>query len=372
MASTLENADDTTPADVEGLQRALSAADSRAFLVSQRVIRRVIRYSDGLGLLGLSLPSHRAILLEAANARVWIDPSELCAAVPENDGEPIILIPRPHARELARSTAGDLLVTIWRLLFHSRVRLALKAIVANGQLTERAIRLSIERIGRIEFEEIRVVLAREALLDDPRDENAAFIEFAALFLELHRFAPEQIAVYFPSIEAPERIVAILDELNDADAIFQASRPEGAPERPSSRVAIEPGGNLDPSPEAIYEDAIPSLGGRYGRMTRFAERASTAENFVRAGDLADPARPSRSGGFAQAQPGRSGASDSAALRPLARGLRTRQFDHGVLEGGTSPARGFGVAGDLAERGAIALRLAKGRHRPSPRGLRRRRD
>jgi hypothetical protein len=280
MTSLVENADDPTPMDLERLQRALSAADPRAFLVSQRVIRRVIRYSEGLDLLGLSFPSHRAILLDPARARGWIDPAELCAAVPQGDDQPIILIPRPESRDLARSAPGELLVAIWRLLFHSRVRLALKAIHARGQMTEEAIRHRIDRIGRIEFEEIRVVLARESLLDDPRDEITAFIEFAALFLELHRFASEQIVVYFPSLESPERIAAILDELHDVDGIFHASRPEGAPHSPPSPASIMPLTPADEMPEPAYEDSLPSPSGRYGRMTRRAEKALADGNFVR--------------------------------------------------------------------------------------------
>jgi len=284
MTSLVDNADDAPATDLERLQHALSAADPRAFLVSQRVIRRVIRYSDGLDLLGLSLPSHRALLIDPVRARDWIDPAELFAPIPQDDDEPILLLPRPEARDLTRASPSELLVAIWRLLFHGRVRLALKAIHARGQLTEEAIRHRIDRIGRIEFEEIRVVLQREALLDNPRDEITAFIEFAALFLELHRFATEQIVVYFPSLESPERIAAILDELDDVEAIFHASRPEGAPRAPQSHGGIDPLGLADAPSEPTQEDSVPSPSGRYGRMTRRAEAALANGNFVRAAIL----------------------------------------------------------------------------------------
>jgi hypothetical protein len=284
MTSLVDNAEDDVPTDLERLQHALSAADPRAFLVSRRVIRRVIRYSDGLDLLGLSLPSHRALLLDPVRARDWIDPAELFAPVPQDDEQPIILLPRPEARDLARSSFDDLLVAIWRLLFHSRVRLALKSIHERGQLSEESIRRRIDRIGRIEFEEIRVVLQREALLDNPRDEIAAFIEFAALFLELHRFAPEQIVVYFPSLESSERISAILNEVDDVDAIFHATRPEGTPKVPRLQAALDPLSFDGPTRESVYEDSVPSPSGRYGRMTRRAEKALADGNFVRAAIL----------------------------------------------------------------------------------------
>src|SRR5262249_35753470 len=61
------------------------------------------------------------------------------------------------------------------------------------------------------------------------DLRVCFREFVALYFELKHFARHLLCRYFPAIEEPETAEAILSEVIDADALFAATRPAGAPD-----------------------------------------------------------------------------------------------------------------------------------------------
>ena len=56
-----------------------------------------------------------------------------------------------------------------------------------------------------------------------------FREFVALYLELKYFARHLLSRYFPAIDDADRVEAVLAEVVDADALFAATRPAGAPD-----------------------------------------------------------------------------------------------------------------------------------------------
>lgn len=239
-----------------------------AFLVEPRILRRVIRRHrrlDGIALQVLhsavyGLP--RAELLELAS------PSELDlseAALPEHP----ILLPRPIAPP---SSAAP----FWRKVFHWRVHQAL----AGRALSDALVRERIHRVGQTEFDEIRLVLRQDELLLPPRDDRETYVEFAALFLELRRFAPADLGRVFPTLLDAAAVEAILAEDVDVAALLAASRPPGAPEspEPAARAARSPAPELQP----VAVAGAAALADRARKKGNLAESAVLAR---RAGDAA---------------------------------------------------------------------------------------
>src|SRR6185295_6987558 len=103
----------------------------------------------------------------------------------------------------------------------------------------------IRQIGSAEFEEIRTVLKQEDLLLPPKSDLSTYVEFAAVYLELRYFAPGLLGWYFPGIQHPHNVDAILREDIDVELLFSSTRLPGAAD-PSSIVGA-PGSEL-PTPE----------------------------------------------------------------------------------------------------------------------------
>src|SRR5262249_29255061 len=140
----------------------------------------------------------------------------------------VILLPQPDPDELA-AAPDALLLRYWRGLFHARIHLALDQKSADGKLSDDAIRRRIERIGQVEFDEIRTVLRQEKALLAPGDDRTVYTEFAAFALELRFFDPVRLHGCFPAIADWKDVDALLAEDVDAEALFAATRPQGAPE-----------------------------------------------------------------------------------------------------------------------------------------------
>ncbi|HVY46466.1 MAG TPA: hypothetical protein VHB21_11335, partial [Minicystis sp.] len=185
----------------QGLMRTVDRAElERALppgcvLVEPRVLRRVIKRDRRVPGLGLDVPHGssyvvaRAALVEAATAE------ELGGRTAADLPDPVVLLPRPDADD-GRGDA-ELLRELWRRAFHASVHAALEARTASGDLPAAAIRERIHRLGRAEFDEVRLVLRQERRLYAGRDEREAWIEFAATFLELRAFEPELVPRVFP-------------------------------------------------------------------------------------------------------------------------------------------------------------------------------
>src|SRR5262249_26976807 len=123
----------------------------------------------------------------------------------------------------------QVLLRYWRLLFHSRLDTAFVDLEANGALPRPRLRELRQRIGPVEVEEAVRVLRQEKLLLPPGDLSTAFREGAALFLELCYFERRLLPVYFPAIEEPERVEAILTQVVDVASLFEQTRLPGAAE-----------------------------------------------------------------------------------------------------------------------------------------------
>jgi len=277
------HADDDSRLTRAALESAIRSAEGRAFLVSPRVLRRVIREDRQFGGLTVRLPHRKSYLIGREALREIVEPDELGLDSSQELPDRVILLPQPSEATLDETPAGAILLSYWRLLFHARIHLELEERVRTGRLSAESILQRIRQIGHAEFDEIRAVLAQEAFLLPPRDEASTYVEFAAVYWELRYFAQPLLPRYFPSIEDFRRVEAVLGEDVDAEQVFAATRLPGAPD-PKTRAAAGDREAADSRAEADSTDSATWAGvpreGAYRRSIRRAEAAAEVGNLVR--------------------------------------------------------------------------------------------
>jgi hypothetical protein len=264
------------------LQEAVRGVEPRALVVRPRILRRVIAQDRELAGLAIRLPHRKCYVIGREPLLAIVDPDELGLLPGDPVPDRAILLPQPSDSKLAETPAGELLLQYWRLLFHARIHLELDERLAAGGITAAAVRERIRRIGGVEFEEIRAVLAQEAFLLPPRDEVSAYCEFAAVYWELRYFAQALLPRYFPGVEDFHRIETILAEDVDARRVFQATRLPGLPDGATTdsigpiqaRKASGEEGQVDSPPGGAPAEAA------YRRLIRRAEEAARRGNVVR--------------------------------------------------------------------------------------------
>ena len=266
-------------------------ARAAAVLLEDRVVRRVIKQHRRLPGIGLQVPHARCYSLPRAELERLVDRDELTAdpaALPDD----VVIFGGSRAALAAGDPAE--LSRAWRAIFHARIHLALDARVAAGAVTAASIRAQIHRIGQTEFDEIRAVLRQEELLLPPADDTAAYIEFAALYLELRAFAPRTLDRTFPTLDLARVDAAIALDVDGA-ALLAAARPARAPDEPilDEPIVDEPTRPAGPPGAAAHPDAARaatviavvdrSARKRAGRACYKGNRARAAILALRAGD-----------------------------------------------------------------------------------------
>jgi hypothetical protein len=264
------------------LVRAVRAADPCALLVLPRILRRVIRQECQLTAWTLRVPHRKSYVLSRERLLEIVDQDELGLAPEAVLPETVILLPQPDSEKLAAMTAGEALLRCWRLLFHARVHASLEEASADGRLTPAIVRKRIYQLGAVEFDEIRSVLDQEAFLLPPRDEATVYVEFAAVFLELHHFAPSLLTRYFPALADHEAAGQVVAQDVDGAALFRSTRPARA-DVPSDVATVETGEDL-PGADSSMEHAglaswFPSEH-EFRRMLRLGDSAAKVGNTVR--------------------------------------------------------------------------------------------
>ena len=211
------------------LERAVRAADPAALLIRSRILRRVIKQDRRLTGFGLRVPHRKSYTIGREPLLEIVDRAELGLAEDAALPEKVVLLARPEPRKLAVTPADDLLVGYWRLLFHARVHVALDELTASGRWSPAVVRRRTQQLGPAEFEEIRMVLGQEDLLFPPRSDASIYAEFVAVYLELRYFAGSLLPRYFPGLENLEAVDELVGQDVDAESLFRATRPLGAPD-----------------------------------------------------------------------------------------------------------------------------------------------
>jgi hypothetical protein len=210
----------TPSLDAAGLERVLQSVDPAARLVPARFLRRVIRRHFGLP-AGAKAPHAFALELPRERLLALVGGADVGGTT-----ENLLLLPLSDADE--PPPADELLFAYWRLLFHAAVDRA--AAKAGGFPDDPRL------FNATVLHEIRTVLQGEHRLLPTADDRDVFREFAAFFLELRYFAPEQVGAYFPGFRHPDAIERFFRERFDPKLLFDLTRPAGAPEPAAHHAA----------------------------------------------------------------------------------------------------------------------------------------
>jgi len=266
------------------IERRLAAVEPAAFLVPERILRRVIKRHRHPISFGLRVPHYTSYVVDRRALLDIVEPTEL----PVNGrafAATAILILQPTPEDLAELGLAGVLLRCRRLLFHARVHLTLEQKIADGKLTPLDIDKRIACLGRTEFEEVGQVLVQEHVLLPPRDEGNTFLEFAALYLELRHFAPALVPHYFPALGDEKRIDTLLAEDIDVPQLLAETCLEGAADPPLRTPVVQRG-------EAEVHGAAASEPGQPGprrtvdpdTLVLRANHVGTLGNLVRAAVL----------------------------------------------------------------------------------------
>lgn len=266
------------------LERRLRAADPAAFLVPERVLRRVIKAHAHPPGIGLRVPHHKSYVLPGAELAEIVGPQEAGLPLGESWPAMVILLRRPKPDEFARMQPSELLRACSRLLFHARVHMKLDELRARGNLDPFEVEERIRRLGLTEFEEIEAVLRHENFLLPPDDSVTIYIEFAATFLELRHFDPALAADFFPSLVRPTEVEALLSEDVDVSGLLRITGLGDFDQAPSADSEIRNASLGETNPRAELLGARLIDDARYRLRIAAAERARARGNVVRASIL----------------------------------------------------------------------------------------
>ncbi len=294
------------------LQRAVREADSAAYLVLPRILRRVIKQDRRLAGYLYRIPHRKSYVIDRESLLEIVDYEELGVLQEEGLPDKVILLAQPNPQKLAEAPAGEVLIRCWRLLFHARVHLAVERCFVLGFLSPSQLRKRIHLIGETEFEEIRNVLQQEGFLLPPRevlsqkdrfsppgnasrqkaaffpqhDDAAVYEEFAAVFFEMKHFAWNSLPQCFPDLCDLGAAAAVLELDVNAEELFNASRPCGAPD-PAEQAPLDEVADwiVDPEDRPLLSPHAPSAEPpsekKYRRTLRRAQRPAALGNVVRA-------------------------------------------------------------------------------------------
>ncbi|MFO0427883.1 MAG: hypothetical protein ACK526_15050 [Planctomyces sp.] len=213
---------------IQELRRALTQSDTTAYLVQTRVIRRVIRELHGYARLSTAIPHTDALVASSADLRRLCHPDELGRESFDNLSDRCILIAVPDEDELQHWPVQELMQLVWRRLFHGTIDRHLQQL-SRSTLNRATIQSRIAAIGQVEFDEAQFVLRSESRLIHSDSRMESYCEFAAVYLELHRFAPDLLPVWFPSLAGRDHVHDVLRLDVDAEHLYQSTRLYGAPE-----------------------------------------------------------------------------------------------------------------------------------------------
>jgi hypothetical protein len=272
-----------SPLTLASLEQAVRSADPTTLLILPRLLRRVIKQDCQLTGWALRVPHRKTYVISRQRLLEIVDPGELDLAADSHLPEEVILLARPNPEKLATRDAGETLIHCWRLLFHARVHQALDEALRKGVLSPAVVGQRIYQLGPVEFDEIRAVLAHEGYMLPPCDDVQVYVELAAVYLELRHFAPSLLARYFPSLDDLPAVDRILANDLDADSLFLATRPAGAPDPVDVSAVNEwEDGSEDEEPHAnVGRPVMPCPNeDKFHRFMRKAEKAAAIGNIVR--------------------------------------------------------------------------------------------
>ncbi|MFO0749550.1 MAG: hypothetical protein U1F43_28350 [Myxococcota bacterium] len=219
------------------LERRVRAVAPNLLVLEEHLVRRAVREDRAITGVRTFVPHTHVYALPAATLARIASPEELGGPLPAaaEPGQPeapeawVLLLPRGDFEDLDASDPARVLVATWRRVFHGRMDEALGRLVARGTLDRARALEVVTRVGQLPMDEARSLLADEGLTSHGAGAIEELCELVALHSELRLFAPELLPRYFPSLVGRDDLPALFDTLVPAQAIFEATRLEGAPD-----------------------------------------------------------------------------------------------------------------------------------------------
>ncbi len=267
------------------LTTALQRADPRVLLVPERVLQRIIRFDRRLSTLDIAVPHAECYFIRRERLLEFTTRYEYQLELGRDLPEMLILLPALGDEDEDQRPAGESLFNYWRLLFHIRVHLEYRQQAVAAKFDSDRLLERLQALGAIPFAEARAVLRNDELLLPPINYLSMYTEFAAKFLEIWYFSPQQLAVHFPSIRDFRQAAEIFAADLDHAALHQSTRPEGAAEKQTLPPDLARSGEV-PSVEALstHADSMESQPRAYHRWMARSNRLDRVGNFVKAAIL----------------------------------------------------------------------------------------
>jgi len=265
-------------------ESAVVAAEPAVLFVEPRILRRVIKQDRRLTGIGFQVPHAHVYTIERERLLIIAERPELdlspAAELPRN----VILLPRAEMDEsVASLTTDEALHWYWRQLFHARVHIALEEQLASRRLEETEIERRVRALGAGTFAEIRNVLVKDDLLPPVHTVATAYVEFAAVALELEWFAPAERQYVFPSVDDWDAVDALLSDVPD-ETLYHRTRPAGAPEHLRKSADLRLSDHEIPVLREARGAQTATSSARSLRLAWQADRAARMGNHVRAAIL----------------------------------------------------------------------------------------
>jgi len=207
------------------LREAFHRPQEGVLLVNPLLLKRIIRAHRKLTDLAFNIPRGEEYLLptpdlvdligniDPTQEKGWREiPTEMC-----------VLLAEPSAEEAAQYAIEHFGMKYWALMAHAELHKRCVALCRSGRLNEAVLKRTIARIGVVEFEGIRDVLASDRRLFDPKDNLEVLLEFLAYWVQVSYFTPELTRQFFPAIKDPERLNELIEQLGiDLLEVVQSS------------------------------------------------------------------------------------------------------------------------------------------------------
>lgn len=264
------------------LQTVLHEACAEAYLVEPRVIRRIIRELHGFARLSGRIPHTEVFVANDADVRQLAHPDELGLVDFSDLAERPILVAQLEEFELEQQTTQDVLLNLWKRLFHGIIDRELQLKIHNGELTRADIEELIHELGQVRFDEAHGVLKAEQRLIHPDSRVEAFCELYALHQQMKRFSQDLLSIWFPTWAFDQQTQDTLSTLVDGDEIFRQSHLAGAPD-PEVKSGVASDEQLLKEERAGWESerTVSPSGRRYARQMRKHTRGLERSNTVAA-------------------------------------------------------------------------------------------
>lgn len=239
----------------EELKKAFHSIEKGIILVEQRILKKIIQNHKDIRSLAFHIP-HTEEYLMATDVLI----REISQLDPDLEKEwqaiktpSTVLLSEPTFDELENFSLPYFGLKYWASLAHAETHKCCITLSQSGQLGEAKVKETIARIGIVEFEEIREVLAAENLLFNPKDNSEVLFEFLAHWVELYYFTPELWKKFFPSLKNAAQINHLFKELGlDFKEILTTSQPTHTPSVEELMFSVPQRENRSPQTDDVYK------------------------------------------------------------------------------------------------------------------------